>query len=534
MLEVKRIHADAAIVSLLHLAPVIDAVEIDAPTVRVSRLGDGRYDVDDVLQHVASIPRSPEPARFAIHNIVVRGGSADFVDGPLATTHRVRELELAVPFVSSLPAEREIKVEPHLAFALDGSRFDSAAAATPFAERGNGEVHLRFDGFSVAPWLGYLPRGLPVQLRAATLGADLVVAFEQRPKLSLKISGSVGASGIEVVDAAAAELLQVGSIKVQVDELRPLERRVRIKSADVDAAHVVAVRDAAGRVNLLLAAEAPSGAASAVARLPLTTSAASAAASASAASTAAPTSAVPTPWQASVAALSIRAARLDWRDATTSPAAELAVSDFSFAARAIAWPLDAPIAFSGEGTVGSAADHGKLSFSGQGTDSAATVKVDAGRFAAGGISAVSQRRPRAAAGGRAERRGRDRLARRQSADASSARCQAIAAEQARAWRVQVAGDRRPRRSSSMTCTSTRLRAARRSADSRCLRRGCESSATLRGAGRSSATAYPARSPRPPCRGPRRQRRRRRAPRRHGSLPSANSRSSADACRSATS
>ncbi len=375
LLEVKRIHADAAIVSLLHLAPVIDAVDIDAPTVRVSRLGDGRYDLDDVLQHIASIPRSPEPARFAIHNIVVHGGSADFIDGPLATTHRVRELELAVPFVSSLPAEREIKVEPHLAFALDGGRFDSAAAATPFAERGNGEVHLRFDGFAVAPYLGYLPRALPVRLRAATLGADLVVAFEQRPKLSLKISGSVGASGIEVGDAAAAELLQVGSIKVQVDELRPLERRVRIKSVDVDAAHVVAVRNAAGRVNLLLAAEAPSGAASAVARLPLPTSAASAAASAPAASAAAPTSASPAPWQVSVAALSVRAARLDWRDATTAPAAELALSDFSFAAQAIAWPLDAPVVFSGEGTLGSAADHGKLSFSGRGSGAAATVKV---------------------------------------------------------------------------------------------------------------------------------------------------------------
>jgi len=378
LLEVKRIHANAAIVSLLRLAPVIDAVEIDAPVVRVSRISDGQYDVDDVLQHLAAIPPSPDPARFAIHNIVVSGGSADFIDRPLATTHRVRELELAVPFVSSLASEREIRVEPHLGFALNGSRFDSAAAATPFAERGNGEVHLRFDGFSVAPYLGYLPRGLPVQLRAATLGADLVVAFEQRPKLSLKVSGTVGAGGIEVVDAAAADLLRVGNVKVQIDELRPLERQVRIKSIDVDAAHVVAVRNAAGQVNLLLAAEAPSGAASAVTRLPLPTSAASAAASATAASAAAAASPAPAPWQASIAALSIRAARLDWRDATTSPAAELALSDFSFAAQAIAWPLEAPVVFSGEGTLGSAAEHGKLSFSGQGSGSVATVKVTLG------------------------------------------------------------------------------------------------------------------------------------------------------------
>ena len=247
---------------------------------RVSRIGEGRYDIDDVLRaprrrtavRRAGALRRPQHRRHRRR--------ADFIDRPLATTHRVRDLELAIPFVSSLPSEREIKVEPHLAFALDGSHFDSAGAATPFAERGNGELHVKLDGFAVAPYLGYLPRGLPAQLRAATLNADVVVAFEQRPRLSLKVAGVVGATGIEVVDAAANDLLKVGNVKVQIDELRPLERLVRLKQVDIDAPHVVAARNAAGRVNLLLAAEGTSGTATPVARVPLPTSAASAASAA--------------------------------------------------------------------------------------------------------------------------------------------------------------------------------------------------------------------------------------------------------------
>ncbi|HSC64224.1 MAG TPA: DUF748 domain-containing protein, partial [Caldimonas sp.] len=279
LLEVRRVYADAALVSVLRLAPVIDRLEVEAPMLRVSRVGDARYDFDDALQRlVAVLAADPDrqPARFALHNIVVTGGAADFVDRPLATTHEVRGLELAIPFVSSLPSEREIKVEPHLAFALDGSRFDSAGAAVPFAERGNGELRVKLDGFVVAPYLGYLPRGLPAQLRAATLDADVVVAFEQRPTLSLNVSGVVGATGIEVVDAAAGDLLKVGNVKVQIDELRPLERLVRVKHVDIDAPHVLAARNAAGRVNLLLVAEGTAGGAStAVARVPLPTSAAS-------------------------------------------------------------------------------------------------------------------------------------------------------------------------------------------------------------------------------------------------------------------
>ena len=178
--EARRVYADIAATSLLRLAPVIDRFELDAPMLRVTRLDADRYDVDDILARIAARPRSAEPVRFAVHNIVVRDGAADVIDRPLAATHRLRELALAVPFVSSLPSEREIKVEPHLAFALDGSRFDSAGTATPFAERGNGELRVRLDGFSVQPYLGYLPRDLPARLRAATTcGASMSIRFSR-------------------------------------------------------------------------------------------------------------------------------------------------------------------------------------------------------------------------------------------------------------------------------------------------------------------------------------------------------------------
>ena len=369
----RRVYADLALVSLLRLAPVVDRLEIDAPMLRVARIADGRSDFDDVVQHVAALPDSG-PLRFSLHNIVVRDGGADFVDRPLAKTHALRSLELTVPFISSLPSERTVEVDPHLAFMLDGSRFDSAASATPFAERGNGELHAKLDDFAVAPYLGYLPRGLPAQLRAATLNAELVVAFEQRPKLSLNVRGVVGAKGIEIVDAAAKELLEIGNVQVRIDELRPLERSARLQRIDIDAPHLVASRNAAGAVNLLLAAESPAGAAVPVARVPVPGAKASAPAAASA-SAAAPSADAAAPWKIALAALSLRAGRVDWSDATTSPAAALALDGVSFDAQSIAWPLATPVAFRGEGLLGAGSAHGKLAFSGQGDGDGAAVKV---------------------------------------------------------------------------------------------------------------------------------------------------------------
>ena len=167
-LQIRQLRSKVSVSWVFRLAPVIDRLEIDAPMVRLTRLADGRYDIDDVLARLAAAPAKDgdEPAQFALHNIVVHGGAADFVDQPLKTTHRLRELELGVPFLSALPSEREINVEPRLAFTLDGSRFDSAAVATPFAERGAGTVKIRLDRFDVGPWLGYLPQGLPVRLQS--------------------------------------------------------------------------------------------------------------------------------------------------------------------------------------------------------------------------------------------------------------------------------------------------------------------------------------------------------------------------------
>ena len=383
--QIRQLRSAVSVAWVFRRAPVLDRLELDAPVVRLTRLAEGSYDIDDVLRHIGSSPakEGDEPTKFALHNIVVHDGSADFIDVPTGVTHKVRAFELGIPFISSLPPEREINVEPRLAFTLDGSRFDSAAVATPFGERGAGTVKIKLDRFDVGPWLGYVPKGLPARLQSGLVSADLALAFEQRPKLSLRLTGDVGVADLKVADADARDLLQVGSVKVRIDDLRPLERTVRLGRIEVDAPHLLGVRSAAGKVNLLLAAETPSGRAVPVARVPLPTTAASAAsvarassgAAASAASVTAAAATTAPGWKASVAALSIRAGQLDWRDATTSPAAALAVQDFRFDAQAIAWPLDAPVVFKGEGVVGAAKDQGKLVFSGQGNAAGASVKV---------------------------------------------------------------------------------------------------------------------------------------------------------------
>ncbi|WP_157896505.1 hypothetical protein [Acidovorax carolinensis] len=61
-LTIARIYADAELQSLLRLAPVVDALTIDAPHLRLAHLTDGHYDVDDILARLTAPATNPPAA----------------------------------------------------------------------------------------------------------------------------------------------------------------------------------------------------------------------------------------------------------------------------------------------------------------------------------------------------------------------------------------------------------------------------------------------------------------------------------------
>ncbi|MDB5732875.1 MAG: hypothetical protein JWQ03_2770, partial [Variovorax sp.] len=360
-LRVARIYVDAALQSVLRLAPVIDALAVESPAIELTRRADGSYDIDDILARLAAGPATPagEPPKFALHNIVVSGGAFDFTDQRIERTHRLRELTLQVPFLSNLPSQREIRTEPKLAFVLNGSRFDSAAQATPFVASRKTDAQVNFKGLDLAPYLGYLPAGLPMQVRAGTLDADLKIDFERGESGGLKLSGSVTAHDAKLADARGGELLAFESLRLDLASVRPLEQHAHLSAVALVAPELAVARDAAGKLNLLAAD-------------PATGAIKNAAADAHPASTGTLKDPNKPGWHVQLDQIALQRGNITWHDATTRPAAQLTASQLELQARAVTWPMREPAHFNGAMALQGA----QLKFTGQATDKEAELKAE--------------------------------------------------------------------------------------------------------------------------------------------------------------
>jgi uncharacterized protein involved in outer membrane biogenesis len=359
---VKRIYADAELQSLVRLAPVIDAVAVESPAILLTHLADGKYDIDDILAKLAAAPPSDpnvEPARFAIYNISIKNGAVDFDDQTVKRKHELRDFVLNVPFLSNLASKRDVNTEPKLAFALNGGKFDSAALTTPFAKSRKTDAHLQFKGLDLAPYLGYLPGGLPVKLQAGSLDADLKIDFEQAATAGLKITGTVEAQGAKLGDARGRDLLGFDSLKLALADVRPLESVFHLSEVALSNPQLAVARDAQGRLNLL-ATDPATGAAEKVAP------------PASAASAPAGKTAEKPKLKVQVDKVALSGGRIGWRDETVQPAAAVEATALGLDLTGVTWPMEKPAQFSGTTAIGGAT----LKFQGSATDKKADVQTE--------------------------------------------------------------------------------------------------------------------------------------------------------------
>jgi uncharacterized protein involved in outer membrane biogenesis len=365
LLRVARIRANAALSSIVRRAPVIEAIDIDQARIALARSAPGHYDIDDLIRRFTPKPDAApsEPARFALYNLQVHDLGVRFDDRPAGHVHVVEALNLSLPFLSNLPANVDVTVQPHLAFRLHGATFDSAALATPFAATDRATLKLSLADLDVRPYLGYVPESLPVRVASGALSADVSLAFLQPPKgdPSVTLKGWVAARDFALVNATGTPLLAWKQLRVGLADVQPLARKLAFDAVRLDGLKWHLDRDADGSVDVLRTG-------------PLAHATAPASASVPAAS--APGETPGAPWIVRVGALEIADSQILWNDASTRPAAALSLDALTLAAKGVQWPSTAPATFRLAANVGTQAASAALPAAPAASATAAHVVVE--------------------------------------------------------------------------------------------------------------------------------------------------------------
>jgi uncharacterized protein involved in outer membrane biogenesis len=285
--------------SLFKFAVVVDEIRLVGPHLAVVRLDEGRYDISDLLDEWLKPDDEPDSGvpRFSLNNIQLSGGKLVFDDRPRGRVHTVEEIKLALPFVSSLPYQAEILVQPMFAARIDGSELRLDGQATPFADGRESELNLQLDGFDLAQLQPYLPAGVPLRIGAARLHSQLRLLFRELTDgaNSLTLTGQARLDGLALSDDGGRPLLGWKSLVVDLEQFDPLKRSLALRKLTLDGAELDLAVDGRGELNLLAVAN----------RL---------ARPAAAAPTAPATPATQFAW--SLVAFEVNDARVRWRDAS--------------------------------------------------------------------------------------------------------------------------------------------------------------------------------------------------------------------------
>ncbi|MBT9455124.1 MAG: DUF748 domain-containing protein [Burkholderiaceae bacterium] len=333
LLEIEGAVANLSLSSLWHRAPVVEELTLDRPLLRLARIAEGRYSIDDLLQRLqAGPPAKPgdKPAQFALYNLQLREGKLLLDDRPVGQSHELSRLNLDLPFLSNLDMHIKVKVQPRLAGVLNSVAFDSGAITTPFDQRKETSLKLHLDALDLRPYLGYLPKGLPIKLLQGHVTTDLELDFAQSDKAVPQISlrGRLQLNDWALAHADNQPLLHWKRLDLSLKDVQPLRQLARLGELQWEAPCLSLLRLRSGALKL------PAAGTQAAAGIS--------------------THKTESGWQLSLDRFALQQGGLQWRDQAGGPAAALNVNELALELKGLAYPLAAEAGLQLSGRLASA------------------------------------------------------------------------------------------------------------------------------------------------------------------------------------
>ncbi len=219
-------------VSLFKWAPVFKEVRLDGLYASIILQKDQRWNFSDLLPEPGTDDEPPpadassagEPFRFSLNNIQLTQSEIHFQDDIRGKTHHITDIDIALPFLSSLPAQTDIFVQPHFTATINGTPFNLQGQVKPFAGSRETELRLNLRGIDLAAYMPYVPPDADFKIQSGLLDINLSLLYEsfQDGTQAFHTAGTLALHGLDLTDAASRPLLSLDQLKIEIGALEPL------------------------------------------------------------------------------------------------------------------------------------------------------------------------------------------------------------------------------------------------------------------------------------------------------------------------
>lgn len=251
----QRLMVSASVRSLFELALILDRVELDGLYLNVERRTQQEFNFSDFTRlgdgQPAEAPKEPgRPFLFSFNNIVLNNCSVDFIDlaSPQVSRHRIRELNLSVPFVGNIPYLTDEYVEPHLSLLLNGSEIRAEGQLKPFHETVETTLSLVLNDIDLAFYARNSPVPLPVEMASGTLDTQIDLTYrissQDHPKLFL--GGELALTDIDIRDGRQQELFRMPTLILDLDWADLMQQDFTLSSLEIYEPQIYVDRDSQG------------------------------------------------------------------------------------------------------------------------------------------------------------------------------------------------------------------------------------------------------------------------------------------------
>lgn len=223
----------AGLSSIGRMGLVVDTLSIDRLEGEITINADGTTSFEDVVQNVRKRFPSEDkpddksgPGRFSLNNLSLTNSAFHILAPSHDVDENLTEINVGVPFIGSIGADREIYVKPEISLVDNGSPFSAHGETLPFKDTMATKMHAEIRDYD----LPHLAAMSPVPLNAevtsgkASITADITFARDLKGGENTIL---VGVSA-EALDFAAAMKDEAGK-KNAVSF-----KRLAIDSADID------------------------------------------------------------------------------------------------------------------------------------------------------------------------------------------------------------------------------------------------------------------------------------------------------------